>query len=1036
MEKSPDSIAIVFEDQQLSYAELNRRANQLAHYLLNLKTDTRHSLIGLCMERSIPMVTGLLGILKSGGAYVPLDPEYPLSRLSFMLDDSALPVLLCLDHLLERLPESTVKVVCMDRDWETISACSTENPKRKAGPEDLAYVIYTSGSTGKPKGTLLTHKSLSNYLNWSVKAYNPTQGIGVPVQSSIAFDATITSLYLPLISGSRVFLIPGKKEIEGLAELMNGSSRLSFIKITPAHLEVLNQQLEQGGFARSAYALVIGGEALTASHIQPWLTHAPQVRLINEYGPTESVVGCCTYDAAGQTQLSGNVPVGRPIANTRTAILDVNHNPTPPGIPGELCIAGTGLARGYLNRPQLTAEKFVKIAHDFVYKTGDFARWLTDGNIEFLGRIDYQVKIRGYRIEPGEIEVRLRAFDRVGEAVVLSRDSGGENMLCGYVTLANGEHDSPVAEADLKMYLESCLPSYMVPARIVVLDEMPLNANGKLDRNALPEPISTAINGGDHGAPESQLMQTLVEIWADVLKTQPENIGADDDFFRLGGHSLRATLMVARIHKLCGVKLALTEVFKSPTIRALAAKIDEAEPGSHIYASIQPAEKREYYHASPLQRRMFVLDRMTDGQTPYNMPYVITIKGPFDSQPFERAFQRLVNRHESLRSFFQLRDGVPVQVVREDVRFSVDYFDADGRDIPELVAGFVRPFDLGHAPLLRVAVGTLPDNEHLWLLDMHHIISDGTSITILTREFMQLYADHSLPPLRIQYKDVCQWRHTREGKKALKAQEAYWLKRFEGDIPVLNMITDFPRPSVQSFEGNALFMEIKEPQFRKIEGILETTGATLYILLLTLLNILLARYTGQQDIVVGSTVSGRDHADLENLLGMFINPLPIRNYPHPDKTVEEFLLEVKENTLSAYENQGYHYSELVEKLDVADDVSRNPLYDVELILQNMETQVLEIGELQFVPFETENSTAQLDLSFSATRHENRVAFSVVYCTRLYKRETVNRLIQFFQHIIRLVTDDLTVKIGEIEMPHELGLADVAMFKEDESDFDF
>ncbi|MCP5049471.1 MAG: AMP-binding protein, partial [bacterium] len=841
--------------------------------------------------------------------------------------------------------------------------------------------------------------------------------------ASISFDASVSEIATTLTCGATLQLASTDKFLpdEQFIQLINRQS-ITHVTLPPSFLAVLPHEKLSG-----LETMVVAGETCSSELVKKW---SKGRKFINAYGPTESTV-CATLT---ECQADNNAPpIGKPIANTQITILDIHHNPTPLGIPGELCIAGAGLARGYLNRPELTKEKFE--LPPTLYHTGDLARWMPDGNIEFLGRTDDQVKIRGYRIEPGEIEAQLRRLDRVSEAVVPALNSGGDKLLCGYVTLSEEADDTSVGEDELKMYLESCLPSYMVPAWIVILDEMPLTSNGKLDRNALPEPDREGVSG-DYAAPESGLARTLVRIWADVLKIEPEGIGVDDDFFRLGGHSLRATVMVSKIHRSCGVKLQLADVFQSPTIRALAARINEAGLGTDIYASIRPAEKREYYHASPLQRRIFMLHEIMADQTPYNMPHVITIKGRFESEPFERAFQQLIHRHEILRSVFELRDGVPVQVVREDADFSIRYFDVDGHDIPKLVADFVKPFDLGHAPLLRVSIGKLPDDEHLWLLDMHHIISDGVSVSILTREFMQLYEGRSITPLRIQYKDVCQWRHTTEGKNALMAQEMYWLNRFEGEIPVLNMITDFPRPAVQSFEGDRLFMEIKEPLLGKIKRILETTGTTLYMLLLTVLNILLSRYTGQEDIVVGTTVSGRNHADLENLLGMFINPLPIRNYPRRDKTFQEFLLEVKENTLGAYENQGYHYSDLVEKLGAGGDVSRNPLYDVELILQNIETPVLEISELEFVPQKVENKNAQLDISFIAMESEQGVVLYVVYCTRLYKRETIDRLIKFFQRVLNLVVEDMTVKIRDIEMPHEFEQADVSVFEDEDSDFGF
>jgi amino acid adenylation domain-containing protein len=582
VEKTPKNIAVVFEGQALSYQVLNTKANQLAHYLMTLEVGAE-TLVGICVERSVEMVIGLLGILKAGGAYVPLDPDYPQQRLQFMLEDSSVPVLLSQSHLLSILPVSIAKVVCLDSEWEQIAIGSGENPVRQSGPENLAYVIYTSGSTGRPKGTLLTHKSLSNYLNWALNEYNPTQGAGVPVQSSMAFDATITSLYLPILSGTRVILLPEKQELDGLAEILRDANRLSFIKITPAHLETLNQQLEKTEYAQSTCALIIGGEALTTGQIHPWLTHAPQIRLINEYGPTESVVGCCIYDAMYQTDLSGNVPIGSPISNTQIYILDTHHNPTPLCIPGELCIAGAGLARGYLNRPELTAEKFIEIELfgklQRLYKTGDLARWLPDGNLEYLGRIDHQIKLRGFRIELSEIEVTLSQHEAVKEAVVVLYNVDSNPRLIAYVTLSEKltiteESPESLLFTELRTWLKARLPEYMLPANFAALDKLPLTPNGKIDRRALTmlSMESYLVSGDRFVAPRTDGEKLLAGIWADILSV--EQVGVHDNFFELGGHSLLATQLISRIRNTFNIELALRQLFELPTVAELIVIIE------------------------------------------------------------------------------------------------------------------------------------------------------------------------------------------------------------------------------------------------------------------------------------------------------------------------------------------------------------------------------------------------------------------------------------------------------------------------------
>ncbi|WP_373690630.1 amino acid adenylation domain-containing protein [Desmonostoc muscorum] len=583
--RTPDAVAVEFENQQLTYQQLNSRANQLAHYLKSLRVSA-DVLVGICVERSIEMVVGLLGILKAGGAYVPIDPNYPQERIRFMLQDCGARVLLTHSQLnlgagdwgsgtgnKETFPQSPL-ILYLDRD--NFANQPTENPSRHSQPDDLAYVIYTSGSTGQPKGVQLLHRGLSNYLHWAKEYYAVAQGRGTPVQSSLSFDATITSLYLPLICGRTTILVREKQELELLADIVKQNNHLSLVKITPSHLEILNQQIEPETMPNRVNAFVLGGEALHANQIIPWLTHAPDTRLINEYGPTEAVVGCCVYEATGKMDLVGDLLIGRPIANVRIYILDNQNQLLPPGIPGELCIAGAGLARGYLNRPELTAEKFIELdlfgKQERIYKTGDLARWLPDGNLEYLGRIDNQIKIRGFRIELGEIEALLNQHDDVQASVVTVReDTPGDKRLVAYVV----PHQHTPTINELRQFLKAKLPDYMVPNAFVMLESMPLTPNGKVDRRALPAPDLHSEGTEKYVAPRTPIEETLAQIWSQVLKV--EQVGIHDNFFELGGHSLLATQIFSRIRDRFKVQLPLHELFNTPTIAELAPSIGKLQ---------------------------------------------------------------------------------------------------------------------------------------------------------------------------------------------------------------------------------------------------------------------------------------------------------------------------------------------------------------------------------------------------------------------------------------------------------------------------
>jgi amino acid adenylation domain-containing protein len=575
--RNPRAIAILFEDSQVTYQELNERANKVARHLRKRGVGP-DVLVGVCLERSPDMVVALLAVWKAGGAYVPLDPTYPPERLSFMIDDAQTLLLLTQDKFRTLFSSVGDKAIYLDSDWPALGQEHETNLDPVARPSNLAYVIYTSGSTGKPKGAMILHIGLVNYLSWAIKAYRVEPGRSVPVHSSISFDLTVTSLYTPLLAGGAAELLPDDFGAQKLLEALLRTGDRSLVKITPAHLELLGAQLTSGQAAGLTRTFVIGGENLLAENLELWREFAPQTRLINEYGPTETVVGCCVYELRPDDPRTGSVPIGSPIANTQLYVLDENLRPVPPGVMGELYIGGAGVARGYLNRPELTAERFLddpfsKVPGARLYKSGDLARYRLDGTLEYLGRADDQVKIHGYRIELGEIEAVLAAQPKVKSCVVLAReDEPGAKMLVGY--LVSKEGDAPTVD-ELRAFLDERLPEYMVPAQFVVMDAFPLTPNGKVDRKALPAPSMKIAGGGRGGAPQTQTQKIIAEIWRDLLKV--DGIGVDDDFFDLGGHSMAATALVQRLRKAFGVDVRLASLFDRPTIAGLSEVVNVLE---------------------------------------------------------------------------------------------------------------------------------------------------------------------------------------------------------------------------------------------------------------------------------------------------------------------------------------------------------------------------------------------------------------------------------------------------------------------------
>jgi amino acid adenylation domain-containing protein len=594
VDQTPDAKAAAFGTQFLTYGELNERANRLAHYLAacGVGPEVR---VGICLDRSLDLLVGLLAVLKARGAYVPLDPSYPADRLAYMLEDAAVPALITQETLRASLPPCQARIVCIDSGWSEIAACSGRNTACDISPDAVAYVIYTSGSTGRPKGAMIQHRGLSNYLLWAANEYQGSAGNGVPVHSPIGFDLTVTSLFVPLVCGQQVSMVPQDQGVGALGETLTGDTDWTLVKITPAHLDLLARQISPGAAAGQVRTFVVGGEALRGESLDFWRQHAPSTRIVNEYGPTETVVGCCIYAFPAGEAPDGPIPIGKQIANTQLYVLDEQGEPVPVGVPGELYIGGAGVARGYLNQPALTASRFVPHSGaERVYRTGDGAQWQADGNLEFLGRLDEQVKIRGYRIELGEIESVLASHPGVLDAVVLARaDTPGDRRLVAYLVW-EGKAAEPAA---LRTYLKKKLPEYMVPAAIVTLEALPLTANGKVDRKALPPPmVVSAPLIESHGCPVDPLELQIRYLWQDALGVP--SIGLDDDFFELGGHSLQALVVVRRLEKILSRDLPLSVMLRTRTVRQLATLLrqDQEAPVASCLVRLRAGTARPPFY--------------------------------------------------------------------------------------------------------------------------------------------------------------------------------------------------------------------------------------------------------------------------------------------------------------------------------------------------------------------------------------------------------------------------------------------------------
>ncbi len=1011
-----DQIAVVYGEQQLTYKELNAKANQLAR-LLRKKGVEAESIVGLMVERSVEMIVGIMAILKAGGAYLPIDPEYPESRIQYMLENSRTSILLTQESLLAKAKFAGELLNIQD---PAIYKGSSANLKLINTPDNLAYTIYTSGTTGHPKGVMIEHKNVAALVTGLSRAIYQSypESQRVALVAPYVFDASVKQIFAALLLGHSLYIVPQEVRVDGVA--LKEYYRRYAIDIsdgTPAHISMLTAALADTADDLKVKHFLIGGEALGINLIQDFYQRlkGAKPKITNVYGPTECCVDSATYLVNPEKLNEFNsIPIGKPLANWELYVLGKSKEILPVGIAGELYIGGSGVGRGYLNNAELTAEKFIVnpfIAGEKMYRTGDLVKWLPDGNIEFIGRIDEQVKVRGYRIELGEIESQLLKYEPVQAAVVVAREAreegSGNKYLCAYIVA-----EQELNVSDLRKHLAKELPEYMIPSYFVPLEKIPLTSNGKVDKKELPAPDGSLHAAAAYEAPGNNTEEVLAIIWQELLGI--DQVGVHDNFFHLGGHSLKATVLVSRIHKAMDVEVPLREVFQRPTIRELAEYIDGAR--KNIYAAIPPVVEQENYPVSAAQKRLFILNQLEGESTGYNMPASLFIEGELNRGRLEETFQQLIARHEVFRTSFQLnREAEPVQIIHQKVDFKVDYLEAEAKQVQSIITGYIRAFHLNKSPLLRVGLIRLSENKHILIIDMHHIISDGVSMNIFIAEFMSLYEEKKLPGLRIQYKDYSVWQNNLFAGETIRKQEEYWLKVFSGGIPVLNLPTDYPRPTIQSFEGNRIIFGIERELAGKLNTLAAATGGTLYMVLLAAYNVMLSKYTGQEDIVVGSPIAGRPHADLESIIGMFVNTLAMRNQPESHKTFQEFLLEVKANALNAYENQDYQFEELVDKLNLTRDISRNPLFDIMFVLQNTRDTELSLAKLKLSPYDFENRIAKFDLTLTAIENKAGIEFSLEYCTKLYKKETITRMAGHFVNILREVAARPDIILDEIEM---------------------
>ncbi|OAB38377.1 non-ribosomal peptide synthetase [Paenibacillus glacialis] len=1016
--KCPHKIALIYKDEKMTYEQLNRNANWLARIFM--ERGLRHGdFAAVMLERSPIMVESILAIWKVGAAYIPVDVHYPEERKAGIIADSDARIVITVSEYVEEglCAQDLKRFVEVDNLIYPSDETSCTNVSHKVSINDLAYTLFTSGSTGKPKGVMIEHLGMLNHIWAEADDLGLSENIVFAQTANHCFDISVWQFFGALVLGGTTVIYSDDLILAPKLFLNQViSDHVTLLEVVPSYLTILLDLIEEQSiqFHRLQH-LIITGEAATPALVKRWFTLCPNIKMVNAYGPAEASDDICQYVMDHVPAYLEQIPVGKPLANIQMYVVNAQMHLCPIGVIGEICVAGIAVGRGYLNDPERTEKVFME--DPFVlqsgvrlYKTGDLGRWLPDGNIEFIGRKDHQVKIRGFRIELGEIEHRLTEYDQVREAVVIVKEENGKGKyLCAYYT-ANID----IKPSDIKANLYTCMPEYMVPQVLVQLENMPLNANGKINRSQLPDLVHDRSDTPFVLA-SNEIEKVLVSIWSEVLGVEKVSIAAN--FFELGGHSLKATILVSKINGELSVDVKVKDVFQFPTIVELAHRIQ----GLSEYTStkISPVEINDYYPVSPAQRRMFVLHTLEElGSTAYNMPFAYRVQGNLDIEYFRHMITKFIERHEGFRTSFQVIDGEIVQIIHPVVECKleiIDMRDTSDDEINQRVFSFIQPFDLEAPPLLRFQLLHTSEQAYILLIDMHHIISDGLSGAIMLRELEQLYQGELLTPLEIQYKDFAVWLNERLTSEEMKEHEAYWLEHFSGDLPVLNMPLDYRRPPLQSFKGHTLHFTIESQLAKAIRALVSGSRVTLYSVLLAAYNVVLMKYSGQEDIIVGSPIAGRNHQDVQQMLGMFINTVALRNFPDRNKTFHQFVQEVSDHTLSAIEHQDLPFERLVELLDVARDTSRNPLFDTMFNLTDIEEEEIHMGEMLMTPYELNNNIAKFDLMLDIYTDTSEIKFDLQYNIDLFTLDTAEKFGLHFIEILNKATANPDLLLVELDM---------------------
>lgn len=1052
-------VAISSTNKSITYGELEKKANRLGNFLLDSGVS-KGDVVAILVGDIVEAITSMIAVLKAGGTFVPLDASLPEKRLEAMIEVVAPACFIIERSLLGKInyamPDGgkKAKVICLD-DCEAgaeaglnpVSGYSdyqnTSRPSTTYAPDDMCYIYFTSGSTGKPKGIAGRMKGIDHFIRWEIENLGVTRGTRVSQMLPLSFDGSLRDLFVPLCAGGTVCVPEGRETLldaEKLVEWID-QQQINIIHCVPSLFRsIINQATDPSLFQALKYIL-LAGEPLLPTDVGRWTeVFQERTQLINLYGTSETTMAKFIYFVNPVDKDRPSIPIGQPMTGARAVIMDEKGNACPPGVVGEIYIRTPYRSLGYYNQPELTKEVFIQNPFsddptDIVYKTGDLGRMLDDGNYEYLGRRDQQVKVRGIRVELAEIESLLRGHEAVKDVAVVDQDSpDGSKYLCAYAVLGQ-----EVEVGALRDHLSDYLPDYMVPSAFLIMDQLPRTISGKVDRRALPViRVAQANSDKNYVAPRNPIEEVVAGIWSRVLGLP--RVSITDNFFQLGGHSLLATQIISRIRSVFQVEVPLQTLFESPTLVNLAQKIEEAfKAGSKLSARIEKAERDDTSPVSFAQQRLWFIDQLDPGSPAYNIINTSRLQGKLNVNALEQAVSEILRRHETLRTKFATKDGMPVQIVAAPQRFDMPLIDLttlseDEREEKARLlaeADSLKRFDLSTGPLVSIALIKLNDKDHVLLFTMHHIIGDAWSSAVLVREIAQFYREFcegkssSLAELPVQYADFAVWQRQSLQGETLDTHLNYWRQQLSGTIPTVELPTDFPRPDSMTYSGAVESVVVEKPILDALKKLSLTEGATLFMTLLAGFNVLLYRYTGQEDIIVGTDVANRNSSEVEDIVGFFINQLVLRTNLSGNPTFKELIGRVREVSLNAYAHQDLPFEKLVEELKPERNLSRTPLFQMKILLQNVPQGIYDLPGLTLVPFGSGAVAAPFDLVVTMVESPEGMVWDVIYSTELFQPSTIKRLMDHFKSLLANITANPNQRLSELRILDE---AETGRFK--------